>query len=816
MGFVNKNFTLVTSLTQKGREYFLSKNKNKFNIKFFALSDSDTNYIVASSNTSPFVYNTLKLGYIPNLSGYNDSTIDCLRYIANGIAQKYSVGGNDGDCTIISEHINPFTNELSCTKVDYPIIYPFTSTLNVDMINSNGVLFPTGKDSFGNNIILFNEKDNSVDDFSFDVFLGLRNNVSVNDNYEPYGLESYSFLLNNLNNNIISIDNEQSLNINNNLPNLYRFEKNQTNVVDSFNFKVNKNYYNTLNNYGLNDLIYVDYFKSDFIDGIIETLPSTIEVPLDKKSYIVKAYKATTVSIDNDNVIDLGDIKQYVTSGVGSINIDDIKLLLNSKSPNGLESFDINISSNNNYVSNLRFDNNDKNNLRLKYAVGEDIININNNDIKFGFDETTIPSGSKIDINLQLKLTNPNKFVYVDQLLNSKIFKLSYNKKRGVYFGGNITKYTTNFKPNEFVTLNLIELSDLNIYVESTNIFNDDIDVLIDVSLVQNSNTPILASNLRIFTDYELPTSNDYKNNKTADMPTLLSNRSYSVGSYYQKIIKGNLISDNKLNSNSTKTIITTNDSQRIGITEKNKQPLNINPTLNAVSVSSLLLENFDGYIDTNATYNSNSGFDFEKKPDLTTRPAFMFDFNYPSDEILLEFNNKIPFDIVYTIKPSDDYEILGNDKIIITVNPIIKQPKFLSISISSNGGVIPIGIIDTSSGLKGTQSNQGGSGSGGQLINNSIGGKDIKTINLSTKLTLNPVISGNNSIGTVVVYINNIKVLDYDSNNPTKKFNLNFNANEGDVLNIEWSGTNYSTTNNGGFSYTLSYLKPNPLYIPV
>ena len=34
MGFVEKNFTLVTSLTQKGKEYFLSKDKSKFNIKF--------------------------------------------------------------------------------------------------------------------------------------------------------------------------------------------------------------------------------------------------------------------------------------------------------------------------------------------------------------------------------------------------------------------------------------------------------------------------------------------------------------------------------------------------------------------------------------------------------------------------------------------------------------------------------------------------------------------------------------------------------------------------------------------------------------
>lgn len=96
-------------------------------------------------------------------------------------------------------------------------------------------------------------------------------------------MESYSFLLKNLNDNIISIDNEQALNINNNLLNQYRFEKNQTNVVKSFNFKVDKTFYNTLNNYGLNDLVYADYFKADFIDGIIENLPSTVEIPLEKK-----------------------------------------------------------------------------------------------------------------------------------------------------------------------------------------------------------------------------------------------------------------------------------------------------------------------------------------------------------------------------------------------------------------------------------------------------------------------------------------------------------------------------------------------------
>lgn len=818
MGFVNKNFTLVTSLTQKGREYFLAKNKNKFNIKFFALSDSDTNYIIASSTTSPFVHNSLKLGYVPNLSGYNDSTIDCLRYIANGIVQRYSVGGSD-DCSVVSEFINPFTNELSCDKVQLPIIYPFTSTLTTDMVNSLSLLFPTGKDNFGNDVILFNEKDTDKTNFNFNVFLGLSED-NVNTTYIPYGLETYNFLLDNLNDVVISIDNEHNLlNINNNLPNRYKFDEGSRNITRTFMFSINKNYYTTLN-YGLNDLLIVEYNKDEFIEGIINSLPST-EIPLEKKIYVVKGYRATTVSIDNNDTIDLGDIRQYLTNGVGSIKIMN-NFLLNSKSPNGLEKFDLNISSSDNNITNLRFDETNKNNLGLTYGVGENIIKLDNNDIKFGFDESTIPNGAKLNLDLQLKLANPNKFVFVDSVFNSKTFKLSYNKKKGVYFGGNIMSYNTTIEPNpgDIISYILI-LSNLNIYVESTNVVDKDTNVLIDVTLEQHENTPLHPTNLRLFINNNFPTleefRNGYDNNIPAsdyDIPTIVDNRSYNIDSFYEIIKKDNIKSDNKLHSTSIKTPIRTDTDQKIGLKFKNYNTFVAHYYLDGKEIGgNPIIKNFDGYVDINAKYEGD--YSTQSKPNLFDRPAFMFDFPYPSDENLLKFNNKIPFDIVYTIKPSGDYEILDNNKITITVNPIIEQPKYLHRTISSNGGNVGIGSITTNSGSGGSQSNTGVGGAGGNITGNRISGKDIKTMSLSSDLTLGIGISGEYTSGEVIIYKNNVIALDFDSSDDSKKYNKYIKVNQGDILDIRWSASNFSNNKTGSFYYNLGYSVPNPLYIP-
>ncbi len=792
MGFVNQNYTLVTALTQKGREYFLTKNKNKFNIKFFALSDSDANYLVASSTTSPFVHNTLKIGYVPNLSGYNDSTIDCLRFIANGITQKYSIGGNDSDdCSVISEFINPFTNELSCDKVEFPIIYTFPDTLNSDMINSLGILYPNnGLDADGNSVILFNQKDNIIVDLNLNTFLGLRTNT-INDDYNPYGLESYSMLINNFNQSIVYINNSNNLlNINNNIDNIYKYTINEANKHISLGFNVNMDNYITLNNYGLNDLMEVKFSKNSYIDGLVNTLPS--DIIIDDKTYKIKAYKATTVSIDNTNVIDLGDINQYIDpiNNIGTIRLIN-GYILNSESPNGLENFNVNISSNSNDITNLRFDQTNTNNMPLSFDIGEDIITPSNNDIKFGFDKNSIPYGSTINYNIILGLSNPNKFVYIDTNNNQKILKLSYNKINGVYFNGSINNYSTSFiydprsdysgAKNYFI----IALTDLNVNVASTNIFNKDIDVSIEATIEQNGNTYLNASDLRL---YIKPYKDPEVGNITGiEYDTIINdNASYNDNGFYYKINNGDNISDNRLYSDQTDTILLNTGTGR-------------DPNLFVDGV----YKRYSNLVD------SIDGTSLRK----IERPVFLFTFPKPSDALLLQYSNKLPFNIKLKIKPSSDYEIINNDTITITVNPIISQPQLLEEFILGTNYNIPAGTIGGNSG-QGDSYGSGGSGSGGQFRPNTIQNTDTKTLNKQYN-NLQFGISENDDVYDLTLYINGL--VKYHYNKLTNPFNsnINFSANQNDIIKVVYSASSTRTDKNGYFSYNIYGTYNNPLYIP-
>jgi hypothetical protein len=83
MGFIPSasTKTLTAYLTQIGRQYILTGNKNDFNIKFFSLHDNDINYNISSD----FVdgdYNILKSGFVPDITGDDD---DCIKSIAQGI-----------------------------------------------------------------------------------------------------------------------------------------------------------------------------------------------------------------------------------------------------------------------------------------------------------------------------------------------------------------------------------------------------------------------------------------------------------------------------------------------------------------------------------------------------------------------------------------------------------------------------------------------------------------------------------------------------------------------------------------------------------
>lgn len=91
MGFIQDTTTtsLRAYLTQIGRKYLVDGNKIDFQIKYFSFADPDVNYLQASE---PFGdnYNTLPSGYVPDLAGKIDAS---LNGIAGGIAQNFSLKG---------------------------------------------------------------------------------------------------------------------------------------------------------------------------------------------------------------------------------------------------------------------------------------------------------------------------------------------------------------------------------------------------------------------------------------------------------------------------------------------------------------------------------------------------------------------------------------------------------------------------------------------------------------------------------------------------------------------------------------------------
>lgn len=91
MGFIpNTSRTLTAYLTQAGREYLVSGDREGFTIKFFALSDSDTNYLVSSQPGPDTQFNMLPAGFVPDMSGDDDGAIHSL---SGGIKQRYYLSG---------------------------------------------------------------------------------------------------------------------------------------------------------------------------------------------------------------------------------------------------------------------------------------------------------------------------------------------------------------------------------------------------------------------------------------------------------------------------------------------------------------------------------------------------------------------------------------------------------------------------------------------------------------------------------------------------------------------------------------------------
>jgi hypothetical protein len=76
--------TLYAYLTQKGREYVFTGNKEQFQITQFTLHDNDINYYIAK-NLVNLQYNKLPRGFVPDITGDND---DCVLSVALGVHEN--------------------------------------------------------------------------------------------------------------------------------------------------------------------------------------------------------------------------------------------------------------------------------------------------------------------------------------------------------------------------------------------------------------------------------------------------------------------------------------------------------------------------------------------------------------------------------------------------------------------------------------------------------------------------------------------------------------------------------------------------------
>jgi hypothetical protein len=94
MGFLPSSSTiqLYAYFTQYGRERILNGIESEFTITQFSLHDDDINYKIAAKEigtniTGGTIYNLVSSGFIPDITGDNDT---CIKSLAKGVAIKGS------------------------------------------------------------------------------------------------------------------------------------------------------------------------------------------------------------------------------------------------------------------------------------------------------------------------------------------------------------------------------------------------------------------------------------------------------------------------------------------------------------------------------------------------------------------------------------------------------------------------------------------------------------------------------------------------------------------------------------------------------
>lgn len=456
MGYV-KDIDMIAYLTQKGKEHFFSGKKLNIRITHFSIADPDTNYLVASKT----IYNTLgeknilQKNFVPNISGVYGSEDNCLKYVSDGIEQKYTLYGG---CPDVGEHINSDLS-VTCEK-------PIPSNLLLETKTFvNGQI----KDNFAISYVT-NDQDSSGLEQTDYVFTKVKRELNKNTtarfdldfNYQlldengfrktsPNGYEIFNIIFNSFDTNIFKIENTLYYENNNfisnplNLQSTNKFMLLKTENIDETyggNFfyvkDINVEDFLKLPQYGWNTVADMHVEIINGIDTIIVPKdPITkIQKNLNKK---IRFYKPTSISLKQNSTLstdgktlDLGTKKSNIntiTTFTFFINFD---IFLNSNSPEGKEIAYLNIYGYNNL--DLKFKNFDT---KIVFNKGELVKTFNNVEVELTIDSTNL--FDPIQGQFNLFISNVNDYVLVNSDQISYTFTYKSNKQY---------KVTTNSNPN--------------------------------------------------------------------------------------------------------------------------------------------------------------------------------------------------------------------------------------------------------------------------------------------------------------------------------------------------------------------------------
>lgn len=194
MGYIQQSATkkLYAYLTQKGREKIITGDTIDFQIKYFSLHDDDINYKIASKLITAATYNTLKSGFIPDITGDIDNCLPVISDAINlernqlvGVIQVPQLGDltatTVGTCSTDGKSFNITVSNLKGAKTQQPYWYVKTQVIS----------FPTATATLQEAIVLSTLTSNNFTDFNAPKPFKATFNFS--DTYLPRKADSYNY-----------------------------------------------------------------------------------------------------------------------------------------------------------------------------------------------------------------------------------------------------------------------------------------------------------------------------------------------------------------------------------------------------------------------------------------------------------------------------------------------------------------------------------------------------------------------------------------------------------------------------------------------